>query len=210
MATAPFTSLDEVLAGIADRERLDPAGYPQASIQALHDAGVIAAPFPGELGGLGWGLPDSVRAFEAIARSRLPRLHRQHALGLAGIYALGGGHRRRVCPPAWSDQIDRVAAATAGLLYAACNSEKGAGGSLAATRTTASRASDGAFRLRGEILASSGRHASTFFFDRQGEPGRPSRRRSGRALPRGLAFTGVATHGRLGRVSALRSREPDL
>lgn len=166
MPTAALTNLDDVLAGIADRERLDPTSYPEASIEALYDAGIIAAPFRAELGGLGWGLADSVRAIEAIASvSPSTALIACMPLGLAGIYALGADVAPEPARPAWSDQIDRVAADyRKGLLYAACNSEKGAGGSLAATRTTATRASDGAFRLSGEkILASSGRYASTFF-----------------------------------------------
>jgi alkylation response protein AidB-like acyl-CoA dehydrogenase len=49
-------------------------------------------------------------------------------------------------------------------IYAACNSEKGAGGSLAATRTVATRDSSGAFSINGEkILASFGRNADVFF-----------------------------------------------
>ncbi len=52
----------------------------------------------------------------------------------------------------------------AGELYAACNSEKGAGGSLAATKTVSQRRGDGAFVLNGEkILASSGKYARYFF-----------------------------------------------
>jgi alkylation response protein AidB-like acyl-CoA dehydrogenase len=51
-----------------------------------------------------------------------------------------------------------------GKIYAACNSEKGAGGALAATKTTAKRDASGAFFLTGEkILASFGRHADVFF-----------------------------------------------
>jgi alkylation response protein AidB-like acyl-CoA dehydrogenase len=49
-------------------------------------------------------------------------------------------------------------------IYAACNSEKGAGGSLAATKTTAKKNGDGIFALTGEkILASFGLHADVFF-----------------------------------------------
>jgi alkylation response protein AidB-like acyl-CoA dehydrogenase len=66
---------------------------------------------------------------------------------------------------AFAEQASRVAADyRAGRLYAACNSEKGAGGSLAATKTIAERQPDGAFALSGEkILASGGRNAATFF-----------------------------------------------
>jgi alkylation response protein AidB-like acyl-CoA dehydrogenase len=86
-------------------------------------------------------------------------------LGLAGVYALGEGAAPPQHRAIWADQIDRVAADyRAKKLYAACNSEKGAGGSLAATTTVARLGDDGHFRLRGEkILASSGRFADVFF-----------------------------------------------
>jgi len=166
MTTAAFTRLRDLLASIAERERLAPESYPQESVEALYDAGVIIAPFRPELGGAGWRLPDSVQAIEAIASvSPSTALIASMPLGLAGICALGTAAAPETARPAWSDQIDRVAAdCRKGLIYAACNSEKGAGGSLAATRTMASRAGDGAFRLSGEkILASSGRYATTFF-----------------------------------------------
>lgn len=166
MTTRAFAGLQDLLASIAERERLDPESYPKASIEALYDAGVIIAPFGADLGGAGWRLPDCVRAIEAISGvSPSTGLIASMPLGLAGIYGLGAGIAPQASRAAWSDQIDRVAADyRKGLLYAACNSERGAGGSLAATKTTASRAGDGAFRLSGEkILASSGRHATTFF-----------------------------------------------
>jgi alkylation response protein AidB-like acyl-CoA dehydrogenase len=86
-------------------------------------------------------------------------------LGLAGIYGLGSDIAPDAQRGAFAEQTARVAADyRAGRLYAACNSEKGAGGSLAATKTLAARQADGAFALSGEkILASGGRHAATFF-----------------------------------------------
>ncbi len=165
MTKASLTSLQELLAPMAERERLDAESYPQASVQALYDAGIISAPFPAELGGAGWALPDCVRAVEAIASvSPSTALIASMPLGLAGIYGLGAGIAPEPVRTGWRDQIDRVAADyRKGLVYAACNSEKGAGGSLAATRTVATRAGDGTFRLSGEkILASSGRYSSTF------------------------------------------------
>jgi alkylation response protein AidB-like acyl-CoA dehydrogenase len=86
-------------------------------------------------------------------------------LGLAGIYGLDNGIAPDAHRAAFTEQTARVAADyRAGRLYAACNSEKGAGGSLAATKTMATRQSDGAFVLSGEkILASAGRNAATFF-----------------------------------------------
>lgn len=165
MKTAAFTNLRELLPSIAEREHLAPDSYPKESMQALYDAGVIIAPFSAERSGAGWRLPDCVHAIEALASaSPSTALLASMPLGLAGIYGLGVGIAPEAARDAWSDQIDRVAADyRKGLLYAACNSEKGAGGSLAETKTTAKRTDDGAFRLSGEkILASSGRHASTF------------------------------------------------
>lgn len=164
--TALHSNLRDLLAPIAERERVDPDGYPHASVKALYDARVISGPFGEALGGSGWSLPDAVRAIEAVASaSPSTALIASMPLGLAGICALGEGVAPAAARVAWSKQIDRVAADfRQGLVYAACNSERGAGGSLASTRTTASRAGDGVFRLSGEkILASSGRFASTFF-----------------------------------------------
>jgi alkylation response protein AidB-like acyl-CoA dehydrogenase len=86
-------------------------------------------------------------------------------LGLAGVCSAAGTVAPEDRRQAWRDQLDRMAADyRKALVYAACNSEKGAGGSLDATKTFAARAADGAFQVSGEkILASSGRHATTFF-----------------------------------------------
>ena len=156
-----------------EREGADPDRYPAQSVADLVDAGVLRAPFPPALGGEGCTLLDAVRAVEHIAAAS-PSLALLTAmpLGLAGVYALGAD----VAPPAhrdaWSAQIDRVAARfREGAIYAACNSEKGAGGSLAATKTTAERGEDGRFRLTGEkILASFGRNAHVFFSTAKAKP----------------------------------------
>jgi len=151
---------------LADREAADPERYPAESIAALVDAGVLRAPFPPELGGEGCALVDAVEAVETIAAaSPSTALLVSMPLGLAGVYAVGPD----VAPPAhrtaWAEQIDRVAAHYhSGVIYAACNSEKGAGGSLAATKTVAERGADGRFQITGEkILASFGQHADVFF-----------------------------------------------
>jgi alkylation response protein AidB-like acyl-CoA dehydrogenase len=114
-----------------------------------------------------------VEAVETIAAaSPSAALLAAMPLGLAGVYAVGPD----VAPPAhrtaWAEQIDRVAAHyRAGAIYAACNSEKGAGGSLAATRTAAERGADGRFQITGEkILASFGRHADFFFSTARVQP----------------------------------------
>ncbi len=156
-----------------EREGADPDRYPAQSVAELVDAGVLRAPFPTALGGEGCTLPDAVWAVELLAAAS-PSLALLAAmpLGLAGMYALGPD----VAPPAhraaWADQIDRAAARyRRGAIHAACNSERGAGGSLAATRTTADRGEDGRFRLTGEkILASFGRHADVFFSTAKARP----------------------------------------
>jgi alkylation response protein AidB-like acyl-CoA dehydrogenase len=150
---------------LAERDAADPDRYPADNIAELVESAVIRAPFPVSAGGSGCGLPDAVDAIETIASaSPSTALLAAMPLGLAGACSVGPD----VAPPehrrAWADQIDRVAAEyRAGTLYAACNSEKGAGGSLDATKTVAARR-NGSFELTGEkILASFGRYAGMFF-----------------------------------------------
>jgi alkylation response protein AidB-like acyl-CoA dehydrogenase len=166
MTTTVGANLASLLPSIAERERAEPETFPAASIAALYDAGVIAAPFRPEHGGSSASLPEMVAAVEAIAAvSPSCALIACMPAGLAGIYGLGPeiapeAHRAR-----FAQQLERVSADyRQGRIYAACNSEKGAGGSLAATKTVARKADDGGFTVSGEkILATSGRHASTFF-----------------------------------------------
>ena len=151
---------------LAEREAADPDRYPAENVADLVEAGVLRAPFPPELGGEGCALLDAVQAVEHVAAAS-PSLALLAAmpLGLAGVYGLGPDVAPPVHRGAWAEQIDRAAARYRdGAIYAACNSEKGAGGSLAATKTTAERGEDGRFRLTGEkILASFGRNAHVFF-----------------------------------------------
>jgi alkylation response protein AidB-like acyl-CoA dehydrogenase len=151
---------------IAEHELAAPEAYPEESIRLLYDAGVVSAPFAAALGGSGSSLGDSVVAVEAIAAaSPSVALIASMPLGLAGALM----HSTDVAPEpqrtSFTEQLERVAADfRERKIYAACNSEKGAGGSLAATRTTASRRADGKFTISGEkILASSGKYASVFF-----------------------------------------------
>jgi alkylation response protein AidB-like acyl-CoA dehydrogenase len=160
-----LADLADALDAIARREEEDPESYPARTIADLYALGLPQAPFPRELGGSGASCLDATRAIEALAAtSPSAALISSMPLGLAGVFAsdesAAGAHaadfvaqRRRL-----ADDY------RAGRVYAACNSEKGAGGSLAATKTVAPRAADGTFRLSGEkILASSGRFAHTFF-----------------------------------------------
>jgi alkylation response protein AidB-like acyl-CoA dehydrogenase len=150
---------------LTEREQTDSERYPAENIADLVASGVIRAPFAKAVGGSGCTLVDAVDVIETIASaSPSTALLAAMPLGLAGVYSAGPD----VAPPehrrAWAGQIDRVAADyRAGTLYAACNSEKGAGGSLDATKTIAQRR-NGSFELTGEkILASFGRHADMFF-----------------------------------------------
>jgi alkylation response protein AidB-like acyl-CoA dehydrogenase len=157
---------------LASRDDADSERFPVENIGDLVSGGVIRAPFPAAAGGFGCTLLEAVDALEVIASaSPSTALLASMPMGLAGIYSAGPD----AAPPAyrrlWADQIDRVAADyRKGTLYAAVNSEKGAGGSLAATKTTAQQR-DGRFELTGEkILASFGRHADVFFSTAKVDP----------------------------------------
>jgi alkylation response protein AidB-like acyl-CoA dehydrogenase len=140
--------------------------YPASNVAKLIDARVFAAPFAPALGGAGIALRDAVEIVEAIAEAcPTTALLTTMPLGLAGAIAAGaevgsGSHRSAALA-----QVEEIAADyRAGTIYAACNSEKGTGGSLASTKTVAKKDASGAFSLTGEkILASFGRHAGVFF-----------------------------------------------
>ena len=172
MASSLSDTIRDLAPRLGEREAVDPDRYPAENIADLVAAGVIRAPFPTSVGGSGCSLVDAVDAIESIAAaSPSTALLVAMPMGLAGAYSVGldvapPEHRRE-----WSDQIDRVAADyRAGVIYAACNSEKGAGGSLDATKTIASRR-NGTFELTGEkILASFGRYAGIFFSTAKVDP----------------------------------------
>lgn len=158
---------------LAAREATDPDRFPAENVDELKDTGLLLAPLPPALGGQAWTTADSVEAVETIAAaSPSAALLISMPLGLAGVFAAAPA----VAPEEHRDgcraQVEWAGAEyRAGRIFAACNSEKGAGGSLAATRTGAERGSDGAFRLSGEkILASFGRYADYFFSTAKVQP----------------------------------------
>ena len=172
MASALAQTIRDLTSRLASRDAADPERYPAENIADLVSAGVLRAPFPTAVGGGGCTLLDAVDAVELIASaSPSTALLAAMPIGLAGVYSIGAD----AAPPAhrhsWAEQIDRVAADyRTGALYAACNSEKGAGGSLAATKTTAQQR-EGRFELTGEkILASFGRYADIFFSTARVDP----------------------------------------
>lgn len=140
--------------------------YPASNIAKLVGAHVFAAPFAPALGGRGISLAEAVSIVESIAEvCPGTALLTSMPLGLAGALAAAVDVAPAVHRDAAVLQLEAIAADyRAGKIYAACNSEKGAGGSLAATKTIAKRDASGAFSLTGEkILASFGRHADVFF-----------------------------------------------
>ncbi len=149
-----------------ERESGAPDVYPEQNIVALKELGVLMAPLPLELGGSAATLPDAVKITQALAEaSGSTALIVSMPLGLAGIYALGDEIAPDHYRDAWMAQRDRVAAEyRAGKTYAACNSEKGAGGSLKDIKAIAEVDAANAYRISGDkILASSGRYADYFF-----------------------------------------------
>lgn len=167
MSAAQLVATVAELAGrFAARDTAAPEQFPHDNLRDLQQAGVLLAPFPVQVGGAGATPLEAVSALELVAgASPSTALLLAMPLGLAGLY--GGGFE--IAPAAhraaWIAQSERVAADyQAGAFYAACNSEKGAGGALSATKTVAERTDDGAFALSGEkILATFGRHAAYFF-----------------------------------------------
>lgn len=163
--TKLLARLEEILPAIREREASDPEAYPARTIADLYAIGLPQAPFSVGLGGTDGSLRDGVEAIERLASvSPAAALLISMPLSLAGFVVAGTVAAPAAHRPACAGQAEQVAADYRAVrIYAACNSEKGAGGSLAATQTMAHRTGDG-FRLTGEkILASFGRHASHFF-----------------------------------------------
>ncbi len=168
----PAVELAPLLPRIAAREDAEPEVYPEATIADLYGAGLPQSPFTSALGGVGASLRESVTAIELLATaSPSAALIISMPLGLAGVLASDaspGGD----AATGFRAQAERIAADfRLQRVYAACNSEKGAGGSLAATKTVAKRIGDGGFAVTGEkILASSGRFAHMFFSTAKAAP----------------------------------------
>lgn len=165
MASTFLGDVSEMLAGFAARETASPEAYPADSVAELHRAGIIAAPFPRDLGGRGVSCREATQAIELIARaSPSTALILAMPLGLAGVLGADEAAVPEAHRGTWREHVARVAADyRASKLYAACNSEKGAGGSLLNIKTTVAP-TDGGYALSGEkILASSGRFADYFF-----------------------------------------------
>lgn len=158
--------IDELAKLFGERERGEPERYPTANIRDLAAARLLGAPLSPSLGGLGWSLSESVQALETVSASApSTALLWSMPLGLAGVLSIGSDAAPPQFRATWRSQVERIANAYAkGRVYAACNSERGAGGDLSATKTHAELGKDRRFRLTGEkILGSHGRYAAVFF-----------------------------------------------
>lgn len=171
-------ALRPLLPAFIERELRAPEQYPRESLNDLFRVGAIASPFPRSAGGSGATLEESVRLLEAVAAaSPSTALLASMPLGLAAAFTAGAELAPDEHRAAAARQMAEAAAAyITGTYYAACNSEKGAGGSLLDMKTVAAREPGGGFVLSGEkILASGGRNADYFFsaakIDPAGLPG---------------------------------------
>lgn len=160
------SDVSEVALRAGERERADAEAYPAETMRELHECGFIAAPFAEADGGSGWSCLDAAKAIETLARqSPSAALIAAMPLGFAGVTAALGPVVPAASAADWHDQVDVIVSDfRAHRHYAACNSEAGAGGSLDATKTVATRTADGGWRLSGaKILATGGAHADVFF-----------------------------------------------
>lgn len=161
-----MTTFDELLAILAADDLRNPDEYPAQSMQAALAFGAHAGPFPGVLGGHGWTLTDATAAVERLAAANPSvALMLSMPIGLAGVLNVDAGLVPSEHLATFHAGREAIAAGyRSGRIYAACNSERGAGGSLEATKTEARRAPGGGFTVSGDkILASSGKYASVFF-----------------------------------------------
>jgi alkylation response protein AidB-like acyl-CoA dehydrogenase len=136
------------------------------SMKAALDFGAHAGAFSRDHGGRDWSLLEAVQHTERLsAANPSVALMLVMPMGLAGVLREGQDVAPAPHRQASRDQLDRIAADYhRGAIYAACNSERGAGGSLAATKTEARRSPGGGYLITGEkILASSGSKAARFF-----------------------------------------------
>ncbi len=160
-----FDALADSLPGFTARDAQAPESYPAENVAALHAAGVLRAPFPAVLGGSAMMLEEAVATTLAVAFASPPTaLIASMPLGLAGVLSVPVERVPVAYRATFALQVEMVAAAYGRAeLYAACNSEKGAGGALDAI-TTLAQLDGSRFRLTGDkILATGGKYASTFF-----------------------------------------------
>jgi alkylation response protein AidB-like acyl-CoA dehydrogenase len=122
------------------------------TLNDLRSSGILSSPVPVELGGWGCSLAENVQAVRNLAR-------RAPATALALAMPLGNAATARIPEAAVPEERRPELAAgrrwiaqqcLAGRILAVANSEPGAGGDLAQTRTIAARGANGEYRLSGK------------------------------------------------------------
>jgi alkylation response protein AidB-like acyl-CoA dehydrogenase len=138
---------------------------PALTLDDFRESGILAAPVPPGLGGWGASLAETAEAVRHVARQA-------PATALALAMPLGNAATTRI-PASAVAPSQRAALAQgqrwiaeqagAGRILAVANSEPGAGGELANTKTRAVRGPDGVYRLSGrKSFATFGRDADYF------------------------------------------------
>ncbi|OAI44080.1 hypothetical protein AYO38_02305 [bacterium SCGC AG-212-C10] len=163
--TIHLDDVETIARRFGEREAIDRESFPEESFAEMKEMRLMAAALPVALGGSGWSTADAAVAVERMAmHAPSCALMLAMPLGLSGIYGSD------ITPPeasrqTWLANRDLVTGwYRDGRWIAAANSEKGAGGAIENTKTTAALDADGAWRLSGEkILASGGKHADYFF-----------------------------------------------
>jgi len=163
------SAVEKLLPAWAEREtqaNLEGLLYlPPLTVAEMKSSGILAAPLPPFLGGWGATLLETAQAIRRIAQQA-------PATALALVMPLGNAATARIPANAiamalrpaleagqkWiAEQVLR------GQILAVANSEPGAGGDLANTKTTARQGDDGVFRLVGrKSFATFGRDADFF------------------------------------------------
>ena len=124
---------------------------PEPTVRSFRASGVLAAPVPRALGGLGADLCETARAVRRIAQ-------RAPSTALCLTMPLGNAANARVAddavPSGLRAELQRgrafiVERAIAGDILAVANSEPGSCGDVANTKTRAERGADGTVRLTG-------------------------------------------------------------
>jgi alkylation response protein AidB-like acyl-CoA dehydrogenase len=147
--------------------RLERSALDKADFATLREAGLTLTGVAEEMGGVWQSGARSTRPTGAIFRT-LARVDPSVAL-VATMHptVLALWLEEPVEPPvdpnAWREQRDRVlTAAKAGHWFGTISSEPGGGGDLMATRATAEKGSDGAWRLTGDKQMGSGSGVTSF------------------------------------------------
>lgn len=157
--------LRQLASRFAERDGKDPEAYPAGNIADLHEAGLIIAPFPREMGGREASLGEMVRALITIAQgSPSTALIASMPVGLAAALAVPVALAPSSSRESWARQREWAAGEyRAHKLFAACNSEKGAGGALSNIKTVARVEGESVYLTGDKILATGGAFADYFF-----------------------------------------------